>query len=91
MSVSFRPEKLTPIAILLTVGPRFEDMNRLFEAKKIKPVIDKVFSFDEVPQAYAYVQAQQHIGKVVKKGIRRSVKYGKLRRTLITKCCDLEL
>jgi len=51
------------------VGSRalFEDMNRLFEAKKIKPVIDKVFSFDEVPQAYAYIQAQQHVGKVVVK------------------------
>ncbi|KLO17732.1 NAD-P-binding protein [Schizopora paradoxa] len=51
----------------IIVGPRskFEDMNRLFEAKKIRPVIDKVFPFEKVPQAFAYVQAQKQVGKVV--------------------------
>ncbi len=42
-------------------------MNRLLEAnpETTRPVVDKVFSFDEVIQAYAYLQSQAHVGKVV--------------------------
>ena len=49
------------------VGNRamFENMNRAIEANDIHPVIDRVFSFDEAPEAYAYMQSQAHFGKVV--------------------------
>ena len=42
-------------------------MNRLIAANQIKPVIGKVFSFDEVPAAYEYIASQKHVGKVVVK------------------------
>ena len=44
---------------------RFEDMVRLINAVKMKPVIDKVFDFEHVRDAYEYQQTQQHVGKIV--------------------------
>ncbi len=43
----------------------FEAMVRAIEAHRIKPVIDRVFPFDEAPAAYAYLASGQHFGKVV--------------------------
>ena len=43
----------------------FEALNRAMAANKLTPVIDKVFSFDEAPAAYRYLQSAQHFGKVV--------------------------
>lgn len=40
-------------------------MNRLISAVKLKPVIDKVFGFEQVQEAYAHLQSQKHVGKVV--------------------------
>jgi hypothetical protein len=31
----------------------------------IKPVIDKVFGFDEAKSAYAYLESAAHLGKIV--------------------------
>ncbi|KAL6303932.1 NAD-P-binding protein [Sparassis latifolia] len=60
---------LTRCAMLrgIVVGPRvqFEAMNELISAKKLKPVVDKVFAFEEAKQAYAYLESQKHVGKVV--------------------------
>jgi NADPH:quinone reductase-like Zn-dependent oxidoreductase len=49
------------------VGPRdaFVAMNRFFEQKKIQPVIDRVFSFEDAPSAFEYLESGQHFGKVV--------------------------
>ncbi len=41
------------------------DLVRACEASKLKPCIDRVFSFDEVPAAYDYLESQRHIGKIV--------------------------
>ncbi|WP_321802673.1 NAD(P)-dependent alcohol dehydrogenase [Burkholderia sp. BCC1993] len=51
----------------IMVGSRamLDDVVRLVDAKRIKPVVDHVFGFDEAPQAYAYLQSGQHFGKVV--------------------------
>ncbi|KUZ27313.1 NADPH:quinone oxidoreductase [Burkholderia territorii] len=51
----------------LMVGSRamLDDVVRLVDAKRIKPVVDRVFDFDAAPQAYAYLQSGQHFGKVV--------------------------
>ncbi|RQV87248.1 zinc-dependent alcohol dehydrogenase family protein [Burkholderia anthina] len=49
------------------VGSRtmLDDVVRLVDAKRIEPVVDRVFGFDEAPQAYAYLESGQHFGKVV--------------------------
>jgi len=43
----------------------FEAMNRAMAANGLKPVIDKVFPFDETPAAFSYLQSAQHFGKIV--------------------------
>ena len=49
------------------VGSRamFEDLNRFVTAAKIRPTIDRVFSFDRAREAYAYLESANHFGKVV--------------------------
>jgi NADPH:quinone reductase-like Zn-dependent oxidoreductase len=49
------------------VGDRdmFEEMNRAITVNHIKPVIDRVFAFDEARQAFAHHASGQFIGKVV--------------------------
>jgi NADPH:quinone reductase-like Zn-dependent oxidoreductase len=43
----------------------FEAMNRMITANRIKPVIDKVFGFDEVQAAYKHMATGAHFGKIV--------------------------
>ncbi len=43
----------------------FEALNRAIAAGAMKPVIDKVFPFDDTPAAFKYLQSAQHIGKIV--------------------------
>jgi NADPH:quinone reductase-like Zn-dependent oxidoreductase len=49
------------------VGNRqmFEAMNAAITQHKIKPVIDRVFPFEEARAAYHYMKGQTHVGKVV--------------------------
>jgi NADPH:quinone reductase-like Zn-dependent oxidoreductase len=42
-----------------------EDFVKAAEANALKPVIDRVFPFAEAPAAYAYLQAGEHMGKVM--------------------------
>ena len=42
-------------------------MNRLIDTVKLRPVVDKVFDFEHVRDAYEYQDSQQHVGKVVVK------------------------
>lgn len=42
-----------------------EDMLRFIETNKIKPYIDRVFPFEETPQAVEYLGKGQHLGKIV--------------------------
>ncbi len=48
-------------------GPRdrFEEMLRFYEANKIKPVVDRVFSFEDSIEALQYLFRGGHFGKVV--------------------------
>jgi len=48
------------------VGSRsmFESMNKALSSWQLKPVIDRVFTFDEAPQAVAHLTSGKHIGKV---------------------------
>jgi len=46
---------------------QFKDMVRLMSTnpETTRPVVDKVFSFEETKEAYAYLASQAHVGKVV--------------------------
>ncbi|KAK1977716.1 zinc-binding dehydrogenase [Colletotrichum cereale] len=48
-------------------GPRerFEEMIDFYEDKGIKPVVDRVFDFQEADKAYQYLYSGGHFGKVV--------------------------
>jgi NADPH:quinone reductase-like Zn-dependent oxidoreductase len=49
------------------VGSRddFEQMNAFIAKHKLKPVIDRVFAFEEAPAAFEYLESGSHFGKVV--------------------------
>ena len=42
-------------------------MNRLIEAHpdKTVPLVDKVFAYEDAISAYAHLESQKHVGKVV--------------------------
>ena len=68
----FNPISLLMKAVTLQgifVGSRamFEDMNRLITAKGFKPIIDRVFPFDQASDAFRYLESGSHFGKVVVK------------------------
>ncbi|KAF8191042.1 NAD-P-binding protein [Mycena galopus ATCC 62051] len=46
---------------------QFKNMNKLISAniEATRPVIDKVFEFNDVKAAYAHLASQKHVGKVV--------------------------
>lgn len=48
------------------VGSRemFEEMNQTIEEHELKPVIDRVFGFEQVPEALRYLETGAHFGKV---------------------------
>jgi len=43
----------------------FEAMTAAVAANKIKPVVDRVFGFDEAPAAYQHMASGAHFGKIV--------------------------
>jgi NADPH:quinone reductase-like Zn-dependent oxidoreductase len=43
----------------------FAALNRAIAVGGLKPIIDKVFAFDDAPAAYRYLQSARHFGKVV--------------------------
>ena len=49
------------------VGGRehFEGLIKAVDVNRFAPVIDRAFEFDEAPQAYEYLKAAKHFGKVV--------------------------
>jgi NADPH:quinone reductase-like Zn-dependent oxidoreductase len=51
----------------IVVGSRamFEDLNRALSVTGLKPVVDRVFPFDQAREALRYLQAAEHVGKVV--------------------------
>ena len=43
----------------------FEDMNRAITANQLRPVIDRVFGFEQSADALRFMQSAQHFGKIV--------------------------
>ena len=50
----------------ITVGNRdgFEAMMRAIEQHQLKPVVDRVFAFEELKEAMAYLKSGAHFGKI---------------------------
>jgi NADPH:quinone reductase-like Zn-dependent oxidoreductase len=48
------------------VGSRemFEDMNRAIALSGLRPVVDRVFPFDEAPAAFRHMESGAHFGKI---------------------------
>jgi NADPH:quinone reductase-like Zn-dependent oxidoreductase len=67
--------QINPLSILrksiavngIYVGSREmqEQFHRALETNKIHPVIDRVFKFEQVKEAYAFMQSARHFGKIV--------------------------
>jgi NADPH:quinone reductase-like Zn-dependent oxidoreductase len=49
----------------VTVQGFIKDLLPLFASGKLKPVIDRVYDFKDLPQASAHMQADAHVGKIV--------------------------
>lgn len=51
------------------VGSRtmFEEMNRTISSEYLKPVVDKVFGFEEIHEALRFMESGSHFGKIVVK------------------------
>ena len=49
----------------VTVQGFTRDLLPLFASGKLKPVIDRVYDFNDLPQASAHMQADAHVGKIV--------------------------
>jgi NADPH:quinone reductase-like Zn-dependent oxidoreductase len=45
----------------------FDAMNNAIAVNGLKPIIDRVFSFDELPQALKHMESGAHFGKIVVK------------------------
>jgi NADPH:quinone reductase-like Zn-dependent oxidoreductase len=50
----------------ITVGSRqqFDDMAKAMDGWKLKPVVDKIFAFDQLPTALKLMEAGEHFGKI---------------------------
>ena len=67
-SVSLVPILMQDVRLQgVLVGPReaFEAMNRAISAAALRPVLDRVFPFDEAKAAFAHLASGSHFGKVV--------------------------
>ena len=51
--------------IFVGSGALFEAMNRAIALHQLKPVVDKVFPFDQAPEALRYLESGAHFGKIV--------------------------
>jgi alcohol dehydrogenase len=51
----------------ITVGDRagLLDLNRAVAATGLKPIVDRVFAFDEAREAFSHLESGGHLGKVV--------------------------
>jgi len=56
---------ITIQAVLVGSRDAFEAMNRAIELHRLKPVLDRVFPFEQAPEAFRQFAAGGHAGKVV--------------------------
>jgi NADPH:quinone reductase-like Zn-dependent oxidoreductase len=53
------------LGIVVGSTQHLAEVTAFYAQHRLHPVVDRVFSFEEVPQAYAYLRAKGHMGKVV--------------------------
>jgi alcohol dehydrogenase len=46
-------------------GAELAELTRLVEAGKLQPIVDRVFPFGEIAEAFAYLETGRAKGKVV--------------------------
>jgi NADPH:quinone reductase-like Zn-dependent oxidoreductase len=47
------------------VVSHFQAMNEVIARAALRPVIDRVFPFEEAPRGYEYLRSGAHFGKIV--------------------------
>jgi NADPH:quinone reductase-like Zn-dependent oxidoreductase len=54
---------------VVTVGSveHFAAMNRFLTENAIHPIIDRVYGFDQAPEAFAHLRSGSHFGKIAVK------------------------
>lgn len=64
---TLQPELNPNRFVLVLAGNKiqFEKMNRALETGGVIPLVDKVFEFEQLKEAYEYLQSGKQIGKVV--------------------------
>lgn len=70
MAGGIPPRSLIPGALRMQgvfVGPRsmHEKLARFVGTAKIRPVVDRTFAFEQLPDAYRHLESGRHFGKVV--------------------------
>ncbi|MNQ96319.1 alcohol dehydrogenase [compost metagenome] len=63
----FLQKKLTIKGVLVGSRHTYQEMNEAIEKENLHPVIDKIFSFSEIKQAFEYLSKGAHFGKIVLK------------------------
>ena len=58
-------QTLSVRGIFVGSAAMFEDMNRAIALHQLRPVIDRVFPFEQSADALRYLQSAQHFGKIV--------------------------
>jgi NADPH:quinone reductase-like Zn-dependent oxidoreductase len=58
-------KRLRIAGILVDSRAAFEAMNRFIEDHAIRPVIDRVYPFEQLPDAFRLMEARGHFGKIV--------------------------
>lgn len=46
-------------------GEHLADLNRFLEEERVRPIIDRVFAYDDASAAFDYLKSAQHFGKIV--------------------------
>ncbi|KAL4995720.1 hypothetical protein BDV10DRAFT_173958 [Aspergillus recurvatus] len=64
-SAFFLDKPYTLRRVIVGSREQFQDMLACFAAHSIRPVINRVFEFEKAPEAYEFLWASSHIGKVV--------------------------
>ncbi|WP_164021418.1 zinc-dependent alcohol dehydrogenase family protein [Pyxidicoccus trucidator] len=59
------PKKLDVQSTYVGSRAMFEDMNRVISQRQLKPVIDRVFPFEQAREALRHMEAGAHFGKLV--------------------------
>jgi NADPH:quinone reductase-like Zn-dependent oxidoreductase len=59
------PKVLTLEGVFVGSRDDFEAMNRAIAQTRLRPVVDRVFGFDEAREAYRHLEGGSHFGKIV--------------------------